>query len=431
MDNTRPIVGGLGPISLAIFSSITACSGTPVGTGTSGTGGTTGVVTAGASNSGGTLSNGGTRSSGGSVNGGSSGLGGTTVALVNPAPGGKLFVGVNFWRIEWEGASDYFQSGVDFASVTNPWQPNLLTDLVPFKIIRFMDWNATNDSNNPQANWGTRKQKSQDQTSAPVAFEWQIDLCNRAKMDYWLNVPHEANLTTYPASLAQLVYSQLDPTLRVYLEWSNEVWNGSFPQNAYAANQGTSLNLAGSDKALAYQVYASVRVWEAFEAAFGKGSPRLVKVLSGQHVYNGPCTSLMTALGNAIINPNGTLPTAFAVAPYFSGTTISDLQTSAAGVTSGLDSNATCAQGKGLPLISYEGGSDSYSAGNGCTTLQHDANMRSLYSSYLDTLSTHQAGPFMQYTAEGSCWGLKEHTGDALSVSPKYQGVTDWLSSHP
>jgi len=246
-----------------------------------------------------------------------------TGALVNPAPGSKLFVGVNFWRIEWEGADDYFQSGVDFSSASNPWNPNLLTDLAPFKIIRFMDWNATNDSSNPQANWGTRKQKSQDQTSAPVAFEWQIDLCNRAKTDYWLNIPHEANLTTYPASLAQLVYSQLDPTLRVYLEWSNEVWNSSFPQNAYAANQGTSLNLAGSDKALAYQAYASIRVWEAFEAAFGKGSPRLVKVLSGQHVWNGPCTSLMTALGDATNNPNGTLPTVFAVAPYFSGASIS------------------------------------------------------------------------------------------------------------
>ena len=334
MDNAHSIDTGLGPISLAIFCSITACSGTPVGAGTSGTGGTTGVVTAGAGNSGGTLSNGGTRASGGSVNGGLSGLGGTTSALVNPSPGAKLFVGVNFWRIEWEGAADYFQSNVDFATVTNPWNPNLLNDLAPFKIIRFMDWNATNDSNNPQANWSTRKQKTGDQTNAPVAFEWQIDLCNRTKTDYWLNVPHEATLTSYPTSLAQLVHSQLDSSLRVYVEWSNEVWNGSFPQNAYAATQGTNLNLPGSDKALAYQVYASVRVWDAFEGVFGKGSPRLIKVLSGQHAWNGPCTSLMTALGDSSINPNGSQPTAFAVAPYFSGTSLAALQTSAAGVAS-------------------------------------------------------------------------------------------------
>lgn len=411
---------------IAMLATIAACSGTPARS-TASNGGTTGVTTGGSVNAGGAAASGGASTKGG----GSSTAAAGSAALVNPAPGGNLFLGVNFWRIEWEGPSDYFQSGVDFTTTINPWNPSLLTDLTPFKIVRFMDWNATNDSSNPQASWDTRKPKAGDQTQAPVAFEWQIDLCNRAKVDYWVNVPHEANLTSYPNSLAQLIHSQLDASLRVYVEWSNEVWNGSFPQNAYAATQGTNLNLAGSNKALAYQVYASVRVWEAFEAVFGKNSPRLVKVLSGQHVWNGPCTSLMTAIADTGINPNATQPTVFAVAPYFSGTSISALQTSLAGIVSGLDSNATCASGNDLPLIAYEGGSDSYSAGSGCTTLQHDAGMLSLYSTFLDTLSAHQKGPFMQYTEAGSCWGLKEHTGDALASSPKYQAVTEWLASHP
>ena len=37
----------------------------------------------------------------------------------------------------------------------------------------------------------------------------------------------------------------------------------------------------------------------------------------------------------------------------------------------------------------------------------------------------------MQYTHTGSCWGLKEKTGDALATSPKYKGVVDWLAAHP
>ena len=40
-----------------------------------------------------------------------------------------------------------------------------------------MDWNQTNDSNNPQAVWSTRKQKADPQSKA-VAFEWQIDRRN-------------------------------------------------------------------------------------------------------------------------------------------------------------------------------------------------------------------------------------------------------------
>src|SRR6202012_4159466 len=121
---------------------------------------------------------------------------------------------------------------VDFTTVTDPWRPELLADLAPYEVLRFMDWNQTNTSNNAQAVWSTRKLKTQPQ-SEPVAFEWQIDLCNRAHTDYWLNIPHEADAGTWQ-KIAQLVHDQLDPSLRVYVEWSNEVWNGSFPQNAYS-----------------------------------------------------------------------------------------------------------------------------------------------------------------------------------------------------
>jgi hypothetical protein len=399
-----------------------ACSGSRgAATGTGGAGTTTTTSTGGVSTSGGTTTSGST----------SSGTGGTTPALTNPAPGGKLFAGVNFWRIDWEGAGDYFMSGVDFATVTNPWQPALFTDLAPFHVVRFMDWNATNDATNPQASWSTRKPKTGDQTKAPVAFEWQIDLCNRAHTDYWLNIPHEADLTTYATNLAQLVLAQLDPSLRVYVEWSNEVWNGGFPQNQYATNQAKSLGLPTQTYA-AYQVYASVRVWEQFEAVFGKGSPRLVKVLSGQAAWNGPCMGLMAALPNATINPKGTMPTVFAVAPYFSGTSIQALQAAIPGLAQGLKDNATCAMGAGLPLVSYEGGADSFSApNNGCTTLMHDPGMHDLYTSFLDLAATTMKGPLNQYTESGACWGLKEKTGDALSISPKYQGMTDWLAAHP
>ncbi|HTB76315.1 MAG TPA: hypothetical protein VK762_23870, partial [Polyangiaceae bacterium] len=100
----------------------------------------------------------------------------TPAAMVNPAPGTKFFVGTNFWNIDWEGQADFFQSGVDFTTATNPWVPEFLTDLAPYSVLRFMDWNETNTSNNPQASWSTRKLKTQPQ-SEPVAFEWQIDLC--------------------------------------------------------------------------------------------------------------------------------------------------------------------------------------------------------------------------------------------------------------
>ena len=415
---------------ICLFAAM-ACSGSagaPADGGSrGGAGGTTGSggQPTGAAGAGGTAGRG--------AAGGSAAVGGaagrSAGALVNPAPGTSFFVGANFWNIDWEGQSDYFQSGVDFSTTTNPWLPELLTDLAPYHVLRFMDWNQTNDSNNPQAVWTTRTQKT-DPQSEPVAFEWQIDLCNRTKKDYWLNVPHEASAATW-TELAQLVVAQLDPSLRVYLEWSNEVWNGSFPQNAYAMTHGQSLGLAGSDPAASYYVYQAVRLYEAFEAVFGAGSPRLVKVLSGQAAYDGPCTNDIKALLDTTINPNRTMPDVYAVAPYLSGTTVAAVSGAIAGIKSGLQSNATCAAMASLPLVSYEGGSDSYAASN-CQAVQTDPGMHDVYTSYLDALvADGLTGPFMQYTHTGSCWGMKVKTSDATSASPKYQGLLDWLSAHP
>lgn len=417
--------GALGLAYVAACSS--SDSGGDAGAGGHVTGG--GGSTSAAGGASGTAGTGGAAAGGG---GGSSGTGGSSSAMANPAPGGKLFVGVNFWRVDWSGSDEIFQNGVDFATTMNPWRPELISDLSPFKVIRFMDWNLTNDSNNPQASFSTRKQKTDSQSSDPVAFEWQVDLCNRAKTDCWLTMPHEANLTDYATQLAQLVHGQLSPDLRVYIEWSNEVWNGGFPQHAYAADRASNLGLPGGDGAASYQVYASVRMFEQFESVFGKGSPRLVKVLSGQQAWDGPCTDAMAALKDGTINPNGTMPDVFAVAPYFGGVSISELQSAIPALVSGMSQNQACATGNGLPLVSYEGGSDSFAAPNGgCASLALDPGMHDLYTSYLDMLSGTMHGPFMQYTGVGSCWGLKQHTGDSPANAPKYKGVVDWLSAHP
>jgi hypothetical protein len=400
--------------------------------GASASGGASGGTSGGGTSSGGVTASGGTANggtaNGGASSGGASGSGGAA-SLANPAPGSKFFVGANFWNIDWEGQDDFFQSSVDFKSTTNPWKPELLSELSPYHVLRFMDWNQTNNSNNSQAVWDTRKQKTAAQNE-PVAFEWQIDLCNRTKKDYWLNVPHEAS-ADYFTKLANLVHDELDPSLRVYLEWSNEVWNSGFPQNAYAAGRAQSLNLAGGTPSASYYVYASVRVYEAFEAVFGKNSPRLVKVLAGQAAWTGPCDAHMLALENSTINPKGTLPTVYAIAPYFGGKTTTELSSALPTVNGWTTDSNKCAAGGNLPLISYEGGSDSFSAPN-CTAVQHDAGMHDLYVSYLGGISgAGLKGPFMQYTHTGACWGLKEKTGDSLDVSPKYKGLLDWLAAHP
>ena len=47
----------------------------------------------------------------------------------------------------------------------------------------------------------------------------------------------------YVREFARLVKGKLDPERRVYVEYSNEVWNGQFQQSKYATEQGQTLSL--------------------------------------------------------------------------------------------------------------------------------------------------------------------------------------------
>jgi hypothetical protein len=385
---------------------------------------------------------GGSASSGGTPGtGGSSSTGGSTATggFVNPAPGSRFFIGANFWNEGWEPASDFFASNVNWATTTNPWNPTLLSDLAPYAhVLRFMDWNRTNDQ--VAGSWAARAQPSVAPGDRGVAYEWQIDLCNRAHVDYWINVPTLAD-DDHVTKLAQLIQQKLDPSLRIYIEYSNEVWNGGFPQATYADNQGVAANMPGMNqwyKGWAWYVYRAVQIFQGFEAVFGKNSPRLVKVISGQAGYTGDATNPapvcawhLQSLADKTVNPQGETINAYAIAPYFGGTDTTALASDIPGEATLVQNHVACLKGTGIPLISYEGGQDSYAA-TSCSAVATDPAMTNLYVTYLNSMmSAGLLGPFMQYTHVGNCWGLKMATGDSNTKAPKYQGVLNWLAAHP
>lgn len=351
-------------------------------------------------------------------------------ALANPAPGSAPFLGANFWNINWQGQRDYFRPDVDFQATKDPWRPELLAELAPYRVLRFMDWNDTNAAQTIQSRFATRKAGTAAQKQ-PVAYEWQIDLCNRADKDCWINLHHLSTADDW-RQVAQLFRATLKPTLRLYVEWSNETWNRIFPQAAHAAQEARRLGLPGQNAAAAYSVYASVRMFEEFSKVFAGQNHRLVRVLAGQAAWDGPCTAQLAALADARINPAGTRPDVYAIAPYISGKSVPELQAAIRKAVTWTSGHAACVQKMHVPLIAYEGGSDSFSLGKGCVGVQQDPGMRALYADYLEALfNAGLTGPFMQYTHSGSCWGVKVRTGDPAERSPKYQGLLDWLARHP
>jgi hypothetical protein len=125
-----------------------------------------------------------------------------------------------------------------------------------FTLIRFMDYLAT-DANN-QRHWADRVTPldiSQYQTLAGYgwqgkggSWEYAVELANETGKDIWINLPlqiddaYVTNLaellrygsdgtTPYASPQANPVFPPLDANLRVYVEYSNEVWNDAFVMN--------------------------------------------------------------------------------------------------------------------------------------------------------------------------------------------------------
>jgi acetyl esterase/lipase len=127
----------------------------------------------------------------------------------------------------------------------NPFNEEFINKLRPFPVLRFMQWAKTND--NPATAWSARRpttfytQASNAHTSG-VSWEYMFQLCNITKKDAWICLPHNVD-SIYIAQLAALAHRELDSNLRIYLEYSNEVWNGIFPQrNWVEQNAPASLN---------------------------------------------------------------------------------------------------------------------------------------------------------------------------------------------
>jgi hypothetical protein len=110
--------------------------------------------------------------------------------------------------------------------------PTWLAHVSRFRVLRFMDWLSTNHRANAIVGWADRPTLDKKRTDAEGArWETVIELANTARRDPWINIPVRAS-DDYVRNLATLLRDTLDPSLNVYVEYSNELWNGTFDQFA-------------------------------------------------------------------------------------------------------------------------------------------------------------------------------------------------------
>ncbi|MDP9008625.1 MAG: cellulose-binding protein [Pseudomonadota bacterium] len=363
----------------------------------------------------------------------------------------------------------------------NVFRPGFLSLIQNFHVLRFMDWLDINGST--LTSWGGRPQISDggwgSNNGTPI--EVAVQLCNAVGADCWLNVPHQAD-SNYITQMAALVHSMLGANQKAYVEFSNEVWNGAFPQYVYAVNQGKAMwPSAGATEFDYNRSWYGMRVaqmCDAWKATWGADSARVVCVLGAQAASTYSATQslkcpLWTGSGNAPCSNHNI--NAVAIAPYFgnfqaqtSWTSDSDgglsklfQELNQGGLISGDYPGGDLKQTSSweaaykaalasynLPFIAYEGGQTflgfpQYLNGTSFVNLyiaaNRDPRMGAAYTTALNNWKTNGGGTYVIFqdiytpTQYGE-WGALESFLDTVSplssAPPKWQAIQNFISGN-
>jgi hypothetical protein len=133
--------------------------------------------------------------------------------------------------------------------------------VAPFTALRFMDYLATNGT--PVRTWAERTTPASATQAVAKggAYEYAIQMANELGKDIWINIPLGAD-DDHVRQLATLLNTKLASGRVVYLEYSNELWNWSFPQTNANAAMAQAEAVAG-DTSLSYGVKCSQAQFDA------------------------------------------------------------------------------------------------------------------------------------------------------------------------
>ena len=113
---------------------------------------------------------------------------------------------------------------------SQPFHPQFLSDLRPFAALRFMQFFSTNVDQTTK--WSER--------SLPTDISWgynatrgapievALDMANSVDASPWLAIPAMVD-DDYIRQYARLAKARLSTMRPIYIEYGNEVWNGSYP----------------------------------------------------------------------------------------------------------------------------------------------------------------------------------------------------------
>jgi len=350
---------------------------------------------------------------------------------------------------------------------TQPFYPLWLEKVKLFHSVRFMDWGSTNGWGQPDAwtwddpslfNWDDRaKMDYYTWTNGKgVPYEMMIKLMNDHNLDGWVCVPHRAD-NTYIQNMAQLFKDNLKPERKLYVEYSNEIWNWMFGQTQWLNKYGcTSLGISWPEGIVPY-IQNCMNIWTT---VYGNQIHRINRVVGVQAAWQ-------DVSNRVVFNMTPGSFDSFSPSYYFGLSDQADAALDALGSSATVANIAhwarvsrenekqwlisqkqTIADSLNIPMVFYEGGQHltahpfgvmpTYS--NALLAIQRDTAMYNLYNEWYDFVRTLQSGSepllLMNFSLIGArsaqygSWGILESMNQDTSQipAPKFKSTIENMS---
>lgn len=320
----------------------------------------------------------------------------------------------------------------------------LVDALRGFGVIRFMKWQSAVEANRPVA-WATRNKPGAGSyfMNDGVPVETMVALANEVGADPWFTMPWNAD-EDYIANFAKFVHDNLRSGRKVYVETSNEVWNGGYPVMHQAQAEGVAEGLDASHGVYGQAMYRyaekTQQVMRIWSKVFAGQENRLVRVISAQNVS--PFWSeKMLGYGHTADHVD-----ALAAAPYwafmdtdYSGQSLDEIMDKVLPAQIGETLNWAAKQ-KAIArkynkrFIAYEGGQHVWLTKNPplVAQIERDARMSGLYTTYIEGWNSRIGDTLTLFALTGqpgnAGFGLIEYAGQPIDAAPKMRAVRSFFA---
>lgn len=311
----------------------------------------------------------------------------------------------------------------------------------PYRFLRFMDWAHTNNSIN--GDWSERPVPEDYSYGVKkgVPLEIMIELCNQTGCYPWFCIPHLAD-DEYIRKNAEMVRDNLDPSMRIYLEHSNEIWNGIFKEQfRHTIEQGQAQGLQGDgsqwDAQFRYHAKRTAEIVKIWTEVLGSRN-RIIGVLavggSASHMTKAGMDYLVQNDMDQYIDAIGRAPYVGSGKSYSTvDEAIAILEQELAPKMEGVKEIADLATSYGKRLVAYEGGQHLWQFGQSFSEVgeaaQADPRMKEWVKKYHTAWKNNGGDEFAVFSSGGGFWG-QIPWGTPPMEAPKYAGRYEWIQEN-